>query len=262
MSLPTKPASLPRARLDHFEGPLDLLLDEVRRQNVAIEDIALAPVVARYLEYMRSAADVNLNLDIEWLHMAATLILWKSRALLSPGVDAVYETDPIRHELVQQLLAHRKRAAEELARRRIVEETRLSPTPGEEFGEPQTGNQSDVPAFVSVWDLMQQAREIAGWAEQQRKDRRQWRESLGVEADGVTVMEMIAYLEGRLSSAQSKIDITVLLREQPSIPHSRCLFLAALEMVRDQQARLQQKEAFGPLWMIAFSRERDDATGS
>ena len=82
MTLPANGNSLPSVQVEEFEGPLDLLLDEVRRQNVAIEKIAMAPIVARFLEYVRTAAERNLNLDIEWLHMAATLIHWKSRSLL------------------------------------------------------------------------------------------------------------------------------------------------------------------------------------
>ena len=68
---PASASSLPSVQAEDFEGPLDLLLDEVRRQNVALEKISMAPIVARFLEYMRTATERNLNLDIEWLHMAA-----------------------------------------------------------------------------------------------------------------------------------------------------------------------------------------------
>ena len=84
---PGSPGSLPSVQFQEFEGPIDLLLDEVRRQNVEIEKIAMAPIVARFLEYVGKASERNLNLDIDWLHMAATLIHWKSRSLLpsEPG---------------------------------------------------------------------------------------------------------------------------------------------------------------------------------
>src|SRR5438552_18285025 len=100
MTLPVNPASLPPpVHLPEFEGPLDLLLDEVRRQNVAIESIAMAPIVARFLEYVGAAAGRNLNLNIEWLHMAATLIHWKSRSLLSRETGGEPHKDPIRDDL-------------------------------------------------------------------------------------------------------------------------------------------------------------------
>ncbi len=97
MALPGSTASLPPpVQLPDFEGPLDLLLDEVRRQNVTIENIAVAPIMARFLEYVGAAAERNLNLDIEWLHMAATLIHWKSRSLLPRDVTEAPQQDRIR----------------------------------------------------------------------------------------------------------------------------------------------------------------------
>src|SRR5947199_1152740 len=104
MTPPGNAASLP-PQPDEFAGPLDLLLDEVRGQNVAVENIAMAPIVARFLEYVGAAAGRNLNLDIEWLHMAATLIHWKSRSLLPRESGEELHKDPIRDDLVQQLLA-------------------------------------------------------------------------------------------------------------------------------------------------------------
>ena len=68
MSPPGSATSLPSVQFRDFEGPLDLLLDEVRRQNVEIDKIAMAPMVSRFLEYMGTAAERNLNLDIDWLH--------------------------------------------------------------------------------------------------------------------------------------------------------------------------------------------------
>ncbi len=132
---PPASASLPPAvEFPEFEGPLDLLLDEVRRQNVAIENIAMAPIVARFLEYVGAAVGRNLNLDIEWLHMAATLIHWKSRAILPRDVSEHLQKDPIRDNLIQQLLEHRKEAAAELARRRAVEETRFTRSAPDRIG--------------------------------------------------------------------------------------------------------------------------------
>jgi hypothetical protein len=104
MTLPDSAASLPLVQTGQFHGPLDMLLDEVRRQNVSIEKIAMAPIVARFLEYVRTATERNMNLDIEWLHMAATLIHWKSQSLLPTGVVGEIPADPIRDNLVQQLL--------------------------------------------------------------------------------------------------------------------------------------------------------------
>ena len=239
--------SLPLVQVEAFEGPLDLLLDEVRRQNVAIEKISMAPIVARFLEYIRTAIERNLNLDIEWLHMAATLIHWKSRSLLPRDESGQPEADPIRNDLVQQLLAHRKQAAEELARRRSLEETRfLRPADGELREEAATDEPEESP-FVSVWDMMQQARDLSRWVQEHRESHRQWKETLGVEKDDVTVSDMIDNLWARLGSADVTLDGATLIHEQPCASRKANLFLGMLELVRSQEIKLEQREHFGSI---------------
>lgn len=243
MTKPPSAASLPRTQLQEFEGPLDLLLDEVRRQNVAIENVAMAPIVARFLEYIHTAAERNLNLDMDWLHMAATLIHWKSRALLRLDTNGQTASDPIRDDLVQQLLAHRQTAAGELARRRALEETRF---PRGSVAPEAPAIEPEPQAFVCVWDLIQQARELAGWLEQHHQDRRHWEETLGVERDDVTVDDMIEYLQAQLAG-NVELDAVSLLERQSTKSRRSCLFLGMLEMSRNQRLELIQDEVFGPL---------------
>jgi segregation and condensation protein A len=234
-----------------FDGPLDLLLEEVRRQRVAIEEINLAPIVARFLEYMRTAAERNLNLDIEWLDMAATLIHWKSRSLLPGDPLRGRQADPIRDDLVQRLLAHRKEAGEELGRLRAAEEARFT-----RAAESVTEGPAEPP-FVTVWDMIQQARDIASWAGERREGLRRWQETIDVERDDVTVAQMMEYLGTRLNvAAGQKLDGLGLLSEQPTVSHRSCLFLGMLEMARDRKLELEQNESFGALVIsdIALSR--------
>ena len=257
MNRPASVASLPPVELAAYAGPLDLLLHEVRRQNVAIEKIAMAPIVARFLAYTAAAAERNLNLDIEWLHMAATLIHWKSRSLLPRDVTEDPQRDSIRDDLIQQLLAHRKQAADELARRRALEETRFtrSAAPnGLGSAEPAAG-ESDKAGLISVWDLIQQARTLARWVDQHRQDRRRWRESFGVEQDDTTVSEMMDYLRDQLAAEDGRLDGVGLLESQATASRRSCLFLGMLEMARDQQVEIQQDEMFGRIW-ISASRTR------
>ncbi len=248
MALPASPASLPPpVQIPEFEGPLDLLLDEVRRQNVAIQNIAMAPIVARFLAYVGSAAERNLNLDIEWLHMAATLIHWKSRSLLPRDVSEDSQKDAIRDDLIQQLLARRKQVADELARRRALEETRFTRSPdGIDSPEP-AAEESDEAGSISVWDLIQQARDLARWVEQHREDRCRWRESFGVEQDNTSVSDMMDYLRDQLAAEGGMLDCVVLLESQATASRRSCLFLGMLEMARDRQVELLQDEIFGPI---------------
>ena len=248
MSTPESPASLPSIHFEQFDGPLDLLLDEVRRQNVAIEKIAMAPIVARYLEYMRNAADRNLNLDIEWLQMAATLIHWKSRALLPQNPDASGDQDSIRDDLVQQLLARKTQLTNELARRRSLEEAQLSRRSGSEVAGEIPNPEIVEPTFVSVWDLMQQARDLATWVAQRRGDRQHWIRSFDVKPDEPGVEDMIQYLRGCLSSRGGSVE-TIALLENQRPAHRPSLFLAVLELAREVGIQLQQNESFGPIWL-------------
>jgi len=242
MSRPADCPAPPRVELESFAGPLELLLDEVRRQNVAIEKIAMAPIVSRFLEYVETAARHSLNLDIDWLHMAATLIHWKSRSLLGSGREGP-DADPIRDSLVQQLVVYRKEAAQDLARRQAGEEAWLSPFRGERRQEAQqAGDVEGIP--LTVWDLIQQARELARWAGEQQRARLRWQE-FAIEQDSVTVDEMIDYLKVRLAG-DAELDGLGLL-EQQSPARRAALFLGMLQMASDQLLQLDQAEAFGPI---------------
>jgi chromatin segregation and condensation protein Rec8/ScpA/Scc1 (kleisin family) len=228
-----------------FEQPLDLLLEEVRRQRVAIENIAMAPIVSRYLEYMRVAAERDFNLDIEWLHMAATLIHWKSEWLLPREPGAAPGADSVRDDLIRRLTVHRKEVAGELGRLRTEEGTRVARPAAPEFRDRDAGESAELP-FLSVADLIEQARDLARWVGPYREERR-LREAFGVEPDEVTVEEMIDYVNARFAAEGPVLDGGALLEGQRPASRRACLFLGMLEMACRGQAELVQTEAFGPL---------------
>ena len=68
--------------LESYEGPLDLLLDLIRKQQIDIKDIPIATITSQYLAYMEKARELDIDLGAEFVYMAATLIHWKSRSLL------------------------------------------------------------------------------------------------------------------------------------------------------------------------------------
>src|SRR5580658_2318772 len=83
--------------LEHYEGPLDLLLDLIRKQQVDIKDIPIATITAQYLAYMEKARELDIDLGAEFVYMAATLIHIKSRMLLPRDPELqkeVVEEDP------------------------------------------------------------------------------------------------------------------------------------------------------------------------
>src|SRR5437762_13190484 len=85
-------------RLDGFDGPLDLLLHLIKREEIDIWNIPIARITEQYLEYLQLMKDLNINVAGEWLVMAATLIYIKSRLLLPPDPSAApqdeIEEDP------------------------------------------------------------------------------------------------------------------------------------------------------------------------
>src|SRR6266496_155155 len=113
--------------LAQYDGPLDLLLDLIRRQQIDIKDIPIAAITSQYLEYLDKARELDMDLGSEFVYMAATLIHIKSKMLLprDPALEAEGDSagDP-RQELVDRLLEHErfKNAAEMLQQKRMIEE--------------------------------------------------------------------------------------------------------------------------------------------
>src|ERR1700744_4251971 len=112
--------------LEKYDGPLDLLLDLIRKQEINIYDIPIARITQQYLEYMQRATEMNIELSSEFVLMAATLIHIKSRMLLprDPELDKLLPEEDPRKELVDRLLEHErfKSAAEMLQQKRVIEE--------------------------------------------------------------------------------------------------------------------------------------------
>ena len=123
--------------LEQYEGPLDLLLDLIRKQQVNIYDIPIARITAQYLEYMQKAVELDIELSSDFVYMAATLIHIKSKLLLprDPELDKIAPEEDPRQELVERLIEHErfKNAAEMLQQKRLVEEAVWSNPQIEQF---------------------------------------------------------------------------------------------------------------------------------
>ena len=109
-----------------YEGPLDLLLDLIKKQEMNIHDIQISKITSQYLEYLHKLEELNVDVSADFIYMAATLIYIKSKMLLPPDPLAGPEeqaTDP-RAELVQRLVEHEKfkNAAQLLYQKQQIEE--------------------------------------------------------------------------------------------------------------------------------------------
>lgn len=238
-------SSLPlNIRLEQYEGPLDLLLDLIRKQQIDIYDIPIARITSQYLEYMERAAELDVELSSEFVYMAATLIHIKSRLLLprDPHLQEVAPEEDPRKELVERLLEHErfKSAAEMLQQKRVIEEAVWSNPQIQQFM-----SDDDNPGLaVSLFDLVKTFQQVL--------DRAKNRPVYEIGKEDVSVPDMIRYL-GKLLKQKRKapISATELFEKQRSRRGMICLFLAILELVKRQAIALTQTDSFGDIGLEA-----------
>ena len=242
--------------LEHYDGPLDLLLDLIRKQEINIYDIPIAQITTQYLDFMQRAMEMDIELSAEFVYMAATLIHIKSKLLLprDPELEKMDPEGDPRKELVDRLLEHErfKSAAEMLHQKRVIEEAVWSNPQIEQFR-----NEDDNPGLaVTIFDLVKTFQGVL--------DRARNRPIYEVGSEDVSVPDMIRYLRKLFENERS---VTVSARELFEAQNSRramiCLFLAVLELVKLQAVGLVQKDAFGEIGLrrlkgfeAAFSTEQ------
>jgi segregation and condensation protein A len=227
--------------LEAFEGPLDLLLYLIRKQNFNILDIPMASVTRQYLAYVDQIRKTNLELASEYLLMAAMLIEIKSRMLLPPkkSVDGAEPEDP-RAELVRRLIEYEQM---KLAAARL---DRL-PQLGRDFLRAQVHiEQSLTPRFPDVdvaelrdaWlDILKRARLV--------QHHRITREELSVREHMSLVLRR---LQGRRF-----VEFEELFDPTRGTPVMVVTFIAMLELARERLIELTQAEAFAPIYVrLAF----------
>lgn len=228
--------------LEAFEGPLDLLLYLIRKQNFDILDIPMAGVTRQYLVYVEEIRGRNLELAAEYLLMAAMLIEIKSRMLLpiKKTADGQEAEDP-RAELVRRLLEYERM---KLAAARI----NALPQLGRDFLQAQVFiEQSLQPRFpdVSVVDLQEAWRDIMKRAKliQHHKITR---EELSVREHMSMVLKK---LQGRRF-----VEFEELFDATKGIPVLVVTFIAMLELAKETLIEITQAEVFAPIYVrLAYS---------
>jgi segregation and condensation protein A len=224
---------------DVYEGPLDLLLDLIRKQDINIYDIPIAKITQQYLQYVEKLRELDVNIAAEFIYMAAVLIHIKSKMLLPRDPLATSEaTDDPRAELVNRLLEHEKfkSAAQMLLQKQQIEEVVWSNPAMKEFFNAE-GTEPEIAA--DVIDLVKTFQQII--------ERAKSRPMIQVDEETVTVGQMIEYLRRRLSLEDRPIRLKQLLRNMESRPALVCMFLALLELVRLQAIQLRQDRMFGEI---------------
>jgi segregation and condensation protein A len=224
---------------DVYEGPLDLLLDLIRKQDINIYDIPIAKITAQYLAYVEKMPELDVNVAADFIYMAAVLIQIKSKMLLprDPEAPAEEQEDP-RNELVNRLLEHEKfkSAAQMLLQKQQIEDAVMSNPSLKEFMEAE-GTEPEIAA--DVIDLVKTFQHVL--------ERIRTRPVLNVDEETVTVGQMIDYLRRRLSLEDQPIRLKQLLMRIPSRQALVCMFLALLELVRLQAIQVRQERLFGEI---------------
>jgi len=224
---------------DVYEGPLDLLLDLIRKQDIDIYDIPIGQITAQYLAYVEKLRELDVNIAADFIYMAAVLIHIKSKMLLprDPAVGSEEAEDP-RTELVNRLIEHEKfkSAAQMLMQKQQIEDAVWSNPAIKEFMDAE-GTEPEIAA--DVIDLVKTFQLIL--------DRARHRPMIQVDEETVTVSQMIEYLRRRLALEDQPIRLKLLLRNIESRQTLVCMFLAMLELVRLQAIQLRQDRLFGEI---------------
>jgi segregation and condensation protein A len=222
-------------RLEAFEGPLDLLLHLIRKNELDIMDIPIALITEQYLEYMKLMKELNLDVAGDYLLMASTLLHIKSRMLLPATVEEEEEggEDP-RAELVRRLLEYQKfkDAAGELDRRplkgRDIFVRAVPPDPQE----PREEGKMEV----SLFDLLEALRQVLARVRPEAVHE--------VMLEPVTVEERVREILSLLQREKRSIAFHSLFQERVSRRMIVVTFLAILELVKMKQIRLFQMAPF------------------
>jgi segregation and condensation protein A len=224
-----------------YDGPLDLLLDLIRKQDIDIYDIPIAKITAQFLAYVNQLKATDVDVAGEFIYIASLLIHIKSKMLLprSPSGPDDAPEDP-RRELVERLLEHErfKSAAQMLQQKQMLEAATWT-NPG--FREFQDDAAAEPEIAADTVDLVRIFRDIL--------DRARNRPILDVEEDSVTVGQMIQFLARRLTMEDKPVALRRLLSHTRSERALVAMFLALLELVRMQAVLLRQDRAFSDIFI-------------
>jgi segregation and condensation protein A len=234
------PEDAPRICLPEFEGPLDLLLYLIRKNEVDIHDIPIAPITRQYMEYLDLMKELNLDVAGEFMVMAATLIHIKSKMLVPVNpteAQGEEETEDPREELVRRLLEFQryKEAAGLLHQKR---EIRAATWTRPDTVLPAFDDAGEEMIEAGLYDLIGAFKELL--------ERRKTLLAHEVEHEGKSVEERMEELLAMLGTGQS-LEFRELFATEETKAGMILTFLALLELIRLKQIKVYQRGLFGPI---------------
>jgi len=223
-----------KVKLDAFEGPLDLLLYLIRKNEIDIYDIPISEITRQYLDMLNLMRTLNLDIAGEYLVMAATLTHIKSRMLLPapPGEgDDEEEGDDPRQELVNRLLEFEefKKAARSLEERDLLERDVFA----RQFVD---DDEEEDEMELSLFDLMEAMRQVL------RKSSKELAHEITLER--TSVEERITEILDRLSQDGGELDFRGLFEENTTKDFIILTFLALLELIKMRLVKVYQRRIF------------------
>jgi len=230
-----------QVRLDIFEGPLELLLYLVRKNEVEISDILIATVCEQYIEYLELMNTLNLDLAGEFLVLAATLAYIKSKTLLPVKEEEVIEED-LRYELAQHLLEYQKfkEAANTLVRQNILEKDEFIRS---YVSDDQPVAESDEFTIeVNLFELIDALKGVLKRVEEQKG-------IFEISKEKISVTEKVVEILERLKM-QKSIAFNSLFDDLTTREEVITTFLALLELLRQRTVRALQSVPFGPIRIV------------
>ena len=224
-----------------YDGPFDLLLDLIRKQNIDIYDIPIARITSQFLEYTHHLKQTDVDAAGEFIYMASLLIHIKSKTLLPRDpldISAGADSEDPRRELVERLLEHErfKAAAQMLMQKQQIEEATWSNPGIKEFLD-DGGAEREIAA--DTVDLVRVFQDVL--------NRLKERPVLNVDEESVTVAQMIDYVKRRLLMEDKPVSLRRLLQKTHTERAVICMFLAMLELVRLQAVLLHQPTVMGDI---------------
>ena len=227
--------------LDAFEGPLDLLLYLIRRQNLDVLDIPIAEITIQYMEYVELMKDIQLELAAEYLVMAAMLAEIKSRMLLPRREEEGEEGEDPRAELVRRLQEYErfKQAAEN-----IDNLTRVNRDIYEiEIDTPEVALVRAAPD-VSIQDMLLAFQKVLKRAENFQHHH--------IETEPLSVRERMSIVLSNIK-ADSFTDFSALFSPEEGRSGVVVTLLAILELLKESLIEMVQNEPFGPIYVKSAS---------
>lgn len=231
-------ASPYRINLPAYEGPLDLLLDLIRKQEMDIHNIPIAKITEQYLDYLHKLEKLDIDVSGDFIYMAATLIHIKSKMLLpvDPLAPPEEQGDP-RNELVHRLLEHEKfkNAAQMLYEKQQIEDHVWSRPDRSLY----TGDAVEGELVVSLVDLVKTFQQIL--------ERKKEVSKFALRHESVTIAHMMDRLRHRLLANEDPVSLVEFFDTCDSRNAMIVALLAVLEMVRMQAILLIQDQLFADI---------------